>query len=180
MFSENHPDWMTKEALDTLGKGYLVPGETPRDMWKRNAVSAEKYLKIRDISEDFMEMFWKGYFGGASPVLSNMGSGRGLPISCYSNHISNSISSIYSHSKESAALSKYGGGVGTYFGDLQPSGSPIKDGGKANTVVDWMRLYDHTASIVSQGGVRRGSFAFYRQQYSCYCNRQLGRRVIGW
>jgi ribonucleotide reductase alpha subunit len=161
MFSENHPDWMTKEALDTLGKGYLVPGETPRDMWKRNAVSAEKYLKIRDISEDFMEMFWKGYFGGASPVLSNMGSGRGLPISCYSNHISNSISSIYSHSKESAALSKYGGGVGTYFGDLQPSGSPIKDGGKANTVVDWMRLYDHTASIVSQGGVRRGSFAFY-------------------
>jgi len=158
----NHPSWITQEALDTLSKGYLVPGETPRDMWKRNAISAEKYLKIPGISKDFMEMYWRGFFGGASPVLSNMGTtNRGLPISCYSNHISNSVSSIYSHNKESAALSKYGGGVGTYFGDLQPSGSPIKDGGKANTVVDWMRLYDITSQIVSQGGIRRGSFAFY-------------------
>lgn len=155
------PDWLTDEAMKVLEKGYLMPGETPREMWKRCAVTAEKHLGIESISIDFMEMFWKGYLGGASPVLSNFGTNRGLPISCFSVHLADSVSSIYSHLKEVAALSKNGGGVGVYFGDVRPSGSPISGGGKSTGIVPWMRQYDLAASVVSQGGVRRGSFALY-------------------
>lgn len=77
-----HPDWLNEEAQQVLAKGYLMPGETPRDMWKRCSLTAEKYLKRPGIGEDIMEMFWNGYMGGASPVLSNFGTNRGLPVSC--------------------------------------------------------------------------------------------------
>lgn len=155
------PDWFGEEAQQTVSKGYLLPGETPRDMWKRCAMAAEKYLKYPGIGTDIMEMFWRGYMGGASPVLSNFGTSRGLPVSCYSHSISDDTNSIFSHLKEVAALSKNGGGVGSYFGHLRPSGSPIRGGGKSGSIVDWMRLYDRTAATVSQGNTRRGSFALY-------------------
>jgi ribonucleoside-diphosphate reductase alpha chain len=156
-----HPDWLNEEAQQILANGYLLPGETPREMWKRCSLTAEKYLKRPGIGEDIMEMFWKGYMGGASPVLSNFGTNRGLPVSCFGHTISDSTSSIYSHLKEVASLSKYGGGVGSYFGELRPSGSPISGGGRSGSIVDWMRLYDRTAATVSQGNTRRGSFALY-------------------
>jgi len=155
------PEWLNEEAQQTLSKGYLMPGETPRDMWKRCAMAAEKHLNYPGISTDIMEMFWRGYMGGASPVLSNFGTNRGLSCSCYSHSISDDTNSIFSHLKEVAALSKNGGGVGSYFGELRPSGSPIRGGGKSGSIVDWMRLYDRTAATVSQGNTRRGSFAFY-------------------
>lgn len=155
------PDWLTEEALQVMEKGYLMPGETPRDMWKRCSSTAEKHLGIDGIGEDIMEMFWRGFLGGSTPVLSNFGTNRGLPISCYSVHASDSVSSIYSHLKEVASLSKNGGGVGVYFGDIRPSGSPISGGGKSTGVVPWMRQYDLAASVVSQGNTRRGSFALY-------------------
>lgn len=156
-----HPDWLTDEAQQTLSKGYLVPGETARDMWKRCSLTAEKYLDYPGIGVDIMEMFWRGYMGGATPVLSNLGTKRGLPVSCYSHSISDDTNSIFSHLKEVAALSKNGGGVGSYFGELRPGGSPISGGGKSGSIVDWMRLYDRTAATVSQGNTRRGSFALY-------------------
>jgi len=155
------PDWLSEEAQQTLSKGYLLPGETPRDMWKRCALTAEKHLKKPGIGEDIMEMFWLGYMGGATPVLSNFGTNRGLPVSCYSHTIRDDTINIFSHLKEVAALSKYGGGVGSYFGELRPGGSPISKGGKSGSIVDWMRLYDRTAATVSQGNTRRGSFALY-------------------
>ena len=157
------PSWMSQEAIDTLSRGYLSPGETPRGMFERVAKTAAKYLpQTLGIEQDIFEIFWKGYIGGASPVLSNFGANSGLPISCYSNHIFDSVPSIYSHLKESAALSQHGGGVGTFFGDIRPAGAPISSGGgKSTGVVPWMRQYDQCASVVSQGGVRRGSFALY-------------------
>ena len=131
-------------------------------MFERVAKTAAKYLPLTPgIEQDVFEILWRGFIGGASPVLSNFGASTGLPISCYSNHISDSVPSIYSHLKESAALSQHGGGVGTYFGDIRPAGAPISSGGKSTGVVPWMRQYDQCASVVSQGGVRRGSFALY-------------------
>ena len=156
-----HPEWLNEEAQQVLAGGYLLPGETPRDMWKRCSLTAEKYLKRPGIGEDIMETFWLGYLGGASPVLSNFGTSRGLSVSCYSHTISDDTNNIFSHLKEVAALSKHGGGVGSYFGELRPGGSPIRGGGKSGSIVDWMRLYDRTAATVSQGNTRRGSFALY-------------------
>lgn len=155
------PIWMSREAISTLSKGYLYQGETPRGLYERVANQAAKLLNYPEISQDIFEMLWKGYLGLATPVASNFGTSRGLPISCYSNHIADSVPSIYSHLKESAALSQHGGGVGTYFGDIRPAGAPISSGGKSTGVVPWMRQFDQCAAVVSQGGVRRGSFALY-------------------
>ena len=156
------PSWMSTEAIETLSRGYLRAGESPRGMFERVAKTAAKYLPLTPgIEQDVFEILWRGFIGGASPVLSNFGASTGLPISCYSNHISDSRNSIYSHLKESSALSQYGGGVGTYFGEIRPAGAPISSGGKSTGVVPWMRQYDQCAAVVSQGGVRRGSFALY-------------------
>ena len=155
------PEWMSKEAVDTLSRGYLYQGETPRGMYERVSNQAAKLLNYPEIAQDIFEMLWRGFLGLATPVASNFGTSRGLPVSCYSNHLSDSVPSIYSHLKESAALSQHGGGVGTYFGDIRPAGAPISSGGKSTGVVPWMRQYDQCASVVSQGGVRRGSFALY-------------------
>jgi ribonucleoside-diphosphate reductase alpha chain len=156
-----HPDWLNEEAQQVLANGYLLPGETPREMWKRCSLTAEKYLKRPGIGEDIMEMFWRGYMGGSSSVLSNFGTNRGLACSCYAHTIKDDTNNIFSHLKEVAALSKHGGGVGSYFGELRPNGSPISGGGKSGSIAEWMRLYDRTAAIVSQGNTRRGSFALY-------------------
>ena len=155
------PDWMSQEAVDTLSRGYLWQAETPRGMWERVANHAAKILKYENIAQDLFEAMWNGYIGLATPVAANFGTSRGLPISCYSVHLSDSVQSIYSHLKEVAALSKNGGGVGVYFGDIRPAGSPISAGGKSTGVVPWAQQYDLAASVVSQGGVRRGSFAIY-------------------
>ena len=155
------PEWLSEEGKATLGRGYLLPGESPRDMHKRLSSHAAKVLERPELEEDLFEIFWRGWLGPATPVASNFGTSRGLPISCYSVHVGDSVNSIYSHLKEVAQLSKNGGGVGVYLGDVRPAGAPIATGGKSTGVVPWAQQYDLAARVVSQGGVRRGSFAIY-------------------
>ena len=130
-------------------------------MMVRLSSTASKINEDPYLESDIFQCLWKGWIGASSPVASNFGTNRGLPISCFSVHLSDSVSSIYSHLKETAQLSKNGGGVGVYFGDVRPSGAPITGGGKSTGIVPWARQYDLCASVVSQGGVRRGSFAIY-------------------
>jgi len=158
---ETHPEWISEEAIHTLSAGYLLPGETPRDMMMRLASTAAKINQDPTLEEDLFHCLWQGWIGASSPVCSNFGTNRGLPISCFSVHISDSVSSIYSHLKETAQLSKNGGGVGVYYGDIRPAGAPISGGGKSTGVVPWAQQFDLCARVVSQGGVRRGSFAHY-------------------
>lgn len=155
------PDWLSEEGMHTLSAGYLLPGETPRAMFERVAQTAATINKDPTLEEDLFNCLWNGWIGLASPVAANFGTSRALPISCYSVHLSDSISSIYSHLKEVAQLSKNGGGVGVYFGDVRPAGAPISGGGKSTGIVPWAQQYDLAARVVSQGGVRRGSFAIY-------------------
>ena len=155
------PKWLSEEGMHTLSSGYLLPGETPRKMFQRVAKTAAAINEDPLLEGDLFECLWKGWLGLASPVAANFGTSRALPISCYSVHLSDSISSIYSHLKEVAQLSKNGGGVGVYMGDVRPAGAPISGGGKSTGVVPWCQQYDLAARVVSQGGVRRGSFAIY-------------------
>ena len=155
------PSWLGEEGKATLSRGYLLQGETPRGMHRRLSSHAAKVLKRPDLEEDFFQIFWNGWLGPATPVASNFGTTRGLPISCYSVHVDDSVNSIYSHLKEVAQLSKHGGGVGVYLGDVRPAGSPISAGGKSTGIVPWAQQYDLASRVVSQGGVRRGSFAIY-------------------
>jgi ribonucleoside-diphosphate reductase alpha chain len=155
------PEWLSEEGLATLSRGYLFQGETPKGMHQRLASHAAKILSRPDLEEDLFEIFWRGWLGPATPVASNFGTNRGLPISCYSVHVGDSVNSIFSHLKEVAQLSKNGGGVGIYLGDVRPAGSPISSGGKSTGIVPWAQQYDLASRVVSQGGVRRGSFAIY-------------------
>jgi ribonucleoside-diphosphate reductase alpha chain len=155
------PEWLSEEGMHTLSAGYLLPGETPRAMFERVAKAAATINNDAELEQDLFTCLWNGWIGLASPVAANFGTSRALPISCYSVHISDSVSSIYSHLKEVAQLSKNGGGVGVYFGDVRPAGAPISGGGKSTGIVPWAQQYDLAARVVSQGGVRRGSFAIY-------------------
>ena len=155
------PDWLSEEGMHTLSAGYLLPGETPHAMFKRVAKAAATINYDETLYDDLLTCLWNGWLGLASPVAANFGTSRALPISCYSVHLSDSVSSIYSHLKEVAQLSKNGGGVGIYMGDVRPAGAPISGGGKSTGVVPWCQQYDLAARVVSQGGVRRGSFAIY-------------------
>ncbi len=155
------PEWLSEEGMHTLSAGYLLPGETPRAMFQRVARAAATINEDPTLFDDLFTCLWNGWIGLASPVAANFGTSRALPISCYSVHLSDSVSSIYSHLKEVAQLSKNGGGVGVYFGDVRPAGAPISGGGKSTGIVPWAQQYDLAARVVSQGGVRRGSFAIY-------------------
>lgn len=159
-----HPSWMTEEGLATLQRGYLLEGESPYDMWTRASRAAAshypKHLR-RVLMKDFMMLLWKGWFGLATPVASNLGAGRGLPISCFINEVQDSVDSIYKCNHEAAMLSKNGGGVGIGMSNIRPKGTPISTGGKSQGVVPWAVNLDATARTVSQSGVRRGSFAFF-------------------
>jgi ribonucleoside-diphosphate reductase alpha chain len=155
------PEWLSEEGMHTLSAGYLLPGETPRAMFQRVAKAAATINNDAELEQDLFTCLWNGWIGLASPVAANFGTSRALPISCYSVHLSDSVSSIYSHLKEVAQLSKNGGGVGVYFGDVRPAGAPISGGGKSTGIVPWAQQYDLAARVVSQGGVRRGSFAIY-------------------
>ena len=174
---KTHPDWLTDEGLATLNKGYLFKGETVEGMYRRVSNHAVKVLKSMPVvgkqhrikydllAQDLYDVLWNGWIGLASPVAANFGTTRGLPVSCYGTHLEDSISSIYSHLKETAQLTKHGGGIGVYFGEIRPTGSPfgMKQGefGRSSGVVPWIQGYDLAARTVSQGGVRRGSFAMF-------------------
>ena len=159
--TEIAPSWLSEEGMHTLSSGYLLPGETPRAMFERVSLASSKINDDETLFDDVFTCLWNGWLGLASPVAANFGTSRALPISCYSVHLSDSIGSIYSHLKEVAQLSKNGGGVGVYMGDVRPAGAPISGGGKSTGIVPWAQQYDLAARVVSQGGVRRGSFAIY-------------------
>ncbi len=155
------PEWMDEPGYETLSRGYLLQNEAPRHMWVRVANAAAFKIKRPDMAPDFFDLFWKGWLGGASPVLSNMGTERGLPISCYSQHVHDSVYGIFDKVKELSILSKNGGGVGVYFGDVRGRGTSIKGNGKSEGVIPWMRVFDATTHSIAQGSTRRGSTAVY-------------------
>ena len=156
------PVWMKEESLKTLQGGYLLPNETPKQMYLRVSYAAGDYYEDRKHwSEKFFDAMWKNWLCPASPVLSNMGTNRGLPISCNSIHVGDSVDSIFGKSHELAMLSKNGAGVGIYVGDVRGRGTSIKGNGKSEGVIPWAKVYDTTTVSVSQGSTRRGASAVY-------------------
>ena len=155
------PEWMQEPGLKTLEGGYLLPGETPRGMYKRVAKAAGGYYADRKWEQKFFDAMWLGWLNCSSPILSNLGSNRGLPISCNSIHVGDSVDSIFGKSHELAMLSKNGAGVGIYLGDVRGRGQLINGNGKSEGVIPWAKVYDSTIVSVSQGNTRRGAGAVY-------------------
>ena len=156
------PAWLTQEGYDTLSRGYLLPGETPKMMYRRVASAAATYTSDLDYwQHKFFDAMWRNWLCLASPVASNLGTTRGLPISCNTLHVGDSVDSIFDKVHELATLSKNGAGVGIYIGDIRGRGAPIGGNGKSEGVVPWAKIYDQTISSVSQGSTRRGSAVLY-------------------
>lgn len=155
------PDWMTSEGLYMLQSGYLLPKETPWDAYVRLATASARALKKPELANKFFEILWKGWLGPASPVISNLGTDRGLPISCYSIEVEDSLEGIYDSVAELGHLSSKGGGVGIYMGNIRESGRDIAKGGKSSGVIPWSKIIDSATIATSQAGVRRGASSEY-------------------
>lgn len=156
------PLWMTAEGLITLMGGYLLPDETPKGMYSRVAKAAAGYFTDAEKWEKkFFTAMWNNWLCISSPIASNMGTNRGLPISCNSIHVDDSIDSIFHKNHELAMLSKKGAGVGIYLGDIRGRGVNISGNGKSEGVIPWAKVYDVTTVSVNQGSTRRGASAVY-------------------
>ena len=159
--SKEVPQWMTLEGFQTLSRGYLLEDESPRGMYRRLSKAAATILARPSLEDRFFDAFWNNWICPASPVCSNFGSSRGLPISCFSSTIPDSVDGIFKTVHETAMLSKHGGGMGHYWGEVRGRGETIKGNGESEGIVPWLKIEDTVISSVSQGGVRRGSSAQY-------------------
>lgn len=156
------PSWMDEPGLATVANGYMLKDETPKQMYRRVAKAASSYYtEPKKWETKFFDAMWKNWLCPASPVLSNMGTDRGLPISCNSIHVADSVDSIFTKNHELATLSKNGAGVGIYFGDIRGRGANIKGNGSSEGIVPWAKVFDTTTVSISQGSTRRGASAIY-------------------
>lgn len=155
------PPWMDEHGLYFIKTKYLLENETPWDAYVRLAVASAQRLNRPKLANKFFEIMWKGWLGPASPVLANMGTDRGLPISCNSLHTHDSLQGIFNSVQELAHLSSKGAGVGIYLGDIRARGTKIKGGSVSSGVIPWCKVFDSTTVSVSQSGVRRGASVFY-------------------
>ena len=154
-------DWLTEHSRNFLHAGYLTPGVSPEHRIREIANRAEELLGIEGYSDKFYRYMSQGFFSLASPVWSNFGKERGLPISCFGSNVSDDMGNILFTQSEVGMMSKLGGGTSGYFGNIRHRGAPVKNNGKASGAVHIMQLFETMVDVVSQGSVRRGRFSPY-------------------
>jgi ribonucleoside-diphosphate reductase alpha chain len=164
MWNENwkkgvdYPAWGDTEVYKkTITGGYLLNGETPKDAYWRVASTVARRLYKPELIETFFDYIWKGWLNLASPVLSNTGTDRGLPISCFGIDVGDSIGEIGGKNLEMMLLAKHGGGVGIGINMIRPAGTKITGNGTSDGVVPFCKIYDSTILATNQGSVRRGA-----------------------
>ena len=153
--------WLNKDSRKFLERGYLLEGETPERRIREIATTAEKFLNIEGFADKFEDYVARGFYSLSSPIWSNFGRERGLPISCFGSYVSDTMEGIMAKVSETAIMTKHGGGTSAYFGDVRGRGTPISCGGESTGSVHFMELFNKLMNVVSQGNVRRGSFAAY-------------------
>lgn len=153
--------WLNEESEQILNRGYLLKGETTQKAIERIATAAAQRLYKPELAEAFIEMIENGWMSLSSPIWANMGTERGLPISCFNVYVPDHIEGITHKLGEVIMQTKIGGGTSGYFGELRERGSAVTDNGKSSGAVSFMKLFDTAMDTISQGGVRRGAFAAY-------------------
>ena len=154
-------EWINEDSLKFLNSGYLLPNEDAKTRIREIADAAEKILKIDGFADKFYDYMGRGFYSLSSPVWANFGRERGLPISCNGNYVGDDMASILSSLSEVGMQTKHGAGTSAYFGGIRPRGTEINSGGTADGPVAFMRMFETMMDVVSQGNVRRGSFAAY-------------------
>ncbi|MGI9525480.1 MAG: ribonucleoside-diphosphate reductase subunit alpha [Weeksellaceae bacterium] len=153
--------WLNQESEQILNRGYLLKGETVQGAIDRITTAACKRLFKPELKEIFTEIIERGWMSLSSPIWANMGTERGLPISCFNVHVPDEIEGITHKLGEVIMQTKIGGGTSGYFGALRGRGSTVTDNGRSSGAVSFMKLFDTAMDTISQGGVRRGAFAAY-------------------
>jgi ribonucleoside-diphosphate reductase alpha chain len=154
----DYPSWGDTEVYKkTISGGYLYMGETPREAYQRVATTVARRLYKPELADTFFNYIWKGWLNLASPVLSNTGTDRGLPISCFGIDVGDSINDIGTKNLEMMLLAKHGGGVGIGINMIRPAGAKITGNGTSDGVVPFCKIYDSTILATNQGSVRRGA-----------------------
>ena len=154
----DYPSWADNDIYKkTITGGYLQTGESPRDAYQRVAKTVARRLYKPELADVFFDYIWKGWLCLASPVLSNTGTDRGLPISCYGIDVADSINDIGTKNLELMNLAKHGGGVGVGINMIRPNGSRITGNGTSDGVVPFCKIFDSTILATNQGSVRRGA-----------------------
>ena len=152
------PEWANTEIyVKTISKGYLLQGETPKDAYWRVSTSVARRLGKPQMASKFFDYIWRGWLNLATPVLSNTGTDRGLPISCFGIDVADSIQDIGTKNLEMMLLAKHGGGVGVGINMIRPAGAKITQNGTSDGVVPFCKIYDSTILATNQGSVRRGA-----------------------
>ena len=154
---KDFPSWMDEIALSMISKGYLMPDEDVFGAFKRVSKAASRRLRRKDLQPIFYEAIVKNWLCLASPVLSNLGTERGMPISCFGIDVGDSIEGIADANSELMRLSSQGGGVGIGVSRIRGRGKSIRDNGVSEGVVPWCKIYDSTILATNQGSVRRGA-----------------------
>ena len=153
--------WLNEESQHILNRGYLLEGETTKSAIERVAKAAAQRLYQPELASAFIEIVERGWMSLSSPIWANMGTERGLPISCFNVYVPDTIEGITHKLGEVIMQTKIGGGTSGYFGELRERGSVVTDNGKSSGAVSFMKLFDTAMDTISQGGVRRGAFAAY-------------------
>ena len=154
-------EWLTEHSRNFLASGYIAPGVSAEERIREIADRAEQILGIPGYSDKFYKYMSQGFFSLASPVWSNFGKKRGLPISCFGSHIDDDMGNILYTQSEVGMMSKLGGGTSGYFGKIRHRGAEVKNNGQASGAVHIMQLFESMVDVVSQGSVRRGRFSPY-------------------
>ena len=160
-FKSENFGWLTDHSRQFLASGYLSDSETPEARIKDISDNAEKILNIPGFSDKFYHYMSEGFYSLASPVWSNFGKKRGLPISCFGSNVDDDMGNILYTQSEVGMMSKLGGGTSGYFGHIRHRGAEVKDNGVASGAVHIMQLFESMVDVVSQGSVRRGRFSPY-------------------
>ena len=159
--SEKPFEWLNENSRKFLAAGYLGEGLSAEERISNIAQRAEDILQIPGFADKFYYYMSEGFYSLASPVWSNFGKERGLPISCFGSHIDDDIGNILYTQSEVGMMSKLGGGTSGYFGKISHRGAAKKNNGEASGAVHIMRLFESMVDVVSQGSVRRGRFSPY-------------------
>ncbi len=155
---EDYPAWGDTDVYKkTISGGYLYNGESPKEAYMRVAKTVARRLYKPELADKFFQYIWDGWLCLASPVLSNTGTDRGLPISCFGIDVADSIQDIGQKNLEMMLLAKHGGGVGVGVNMIRPAGAKITGNGTSDGVVPFCKIYDSTILATNQGSVRRGA-----------------------
>lgn len=157
------PEWMSTGGFQLFKDKYQYGTDrSVRGQFERIANTAAAHTNNQNLwTLKFYELLWNGWLSCSTPVLANMGTDRGLPVSCSGGYVEDSVAGFYDARKEAALLTKYGFGTSGYLGGIRPRGSSFGDGGTCTGVLPVLKGFIQDSRDISQGGVRRGAWAGY-------------------